>query len=101
VLAGTAEQADPAHGAALFHRALADGLARWVIAAAKSTGLRRVALGGGCFLNALLTSLLVPRLQAAGLQVLQARQAPPGDGGLALGQAWVAICRLNLAPQGH
>jgi hydrogenase maturation protein HypF len=92
LLAGNQDPAQAAQGAALFHHALADGLARWVIAAAQSTGLRRVALGGGCFLNALLTALLVPRLQAAGLQVLQARQAPPNDGGIALGQAWVAIC---------
>jgi hydrogenase maturation protein HypF len=100
-LAGNADPAQAAHGAALFHHALADGLARWVISAATATKLRRVALGGGCFLNALLTALLVPRLQAAGLQVLQARQAPPNDGGIALGQAWVAICRQNHIPPDH
>ena len=94
-LADPVQGADPARAAALFHRAIADGLARWVIAAVETTGLRRVALGGGCFLNALLTALLVPRLTALGLQVLQARQAPPNDGGIALGQAWVAICRQH------
>jgi hydrogenase maturation protein HypF len=82
-------------GAALFHHALADGLARWVVQAAEASAVRTVALGGGCFLNALLTALLAPRLEAQGVRVLQARQAPPNDGGVSLGQAWVAICRMN------
>ncbi len=90
-----AEETDAARGAALFHHAMADGLARWVLRAAEVTGLRRVALGGGCFLNALLTARLVSRLRAAGMQVLEARQAPPNDGGIALGQAWVAMRRLS------
>ena len=96
LLAHLADEGDAQHGAALFHHALADGLARWVAQAAESTGLRRVALGGGCFLNALLTALLVPKLAAHGIRVLEARQAPPNDGGIALGQAWVAICRQSL-----
>jgi len=88
-----ADEDDACRGAVLFHHAIADGLARWVVAAAESTGLRTVALGGGCFLNALLTTRLVPRLVTRGIRVLQARQVPPNDGGIALGQAWVAICR--------
>ncbi|MFZ2650122.1 MAG: hypothetical protein WA210_08440, partial [Burkholderiaceae bacterium] len=88
-------QGDARHGAALFHHAIADGLARWVIAAAESTRVRSVALAGGCFLNALLSALLVARLAAQGIRVLEARQAPPNDGGVALGQAWVAICRTR------
>jgi hydrogenase maturation protein HypF len=92
LIAQLADEGEARRGAALFHHALADGLARWVAQAAESTGLRNVALGGGCFLNALLTALLVPRLGELGIRVLEARQAPPNDGGIALGQAWVAIC---------
>jgi hydrogenase maturation protein HypF len=93
LLAALADARDPARAAFGFHAALADGLARWVRRAAAASGLRTVALGGGCFLNVLLTSLLRPRLIDAGLVVLEARQAPPNDGGIALGQAWAAICR--------
>jgi hydrogenase maturation protein HypF len=90
-----ADEPDAPRGAALFHHAIADGLARWVVQATESTGLRTVALGGGCFLNALLTALVVARLTTRGVGVLEARQAPPNDGGIALGQAWVAICAMN------
>ena len=92
LLARLADERDAARGAALFHHALADGLARWVAQATAATGLRQVALGGGCFLNALLSDLLTRQLTALGLQVLHAQQAPPNDGGIALGQAWVAMC---------
>jgi hydrogenase maturation protein HypF len=95
LLARLAEETDAVQGAALFHHALADGLARWVGRAARITGLRTVALGGGCFLNALLSALLVPQLAQLGLEVLQARQAPPNDGAISLGQAWVAQQELT------
>ncbi len=95
LIARLADEDDAPRGAALFHRAIADGLARWVAQATESTGLRTIALGGGCFLNARLTALLVPRLAARGIRVLEARQAPPNDGGIALGQAWAAICRQH------
>jgi len=93
LLARLADEPDAHRGATLFHHALAAALARWVIAASRSTRLRTVALSGGCLLNALLARLLDAHLSAAGLRVLQARQAPPNDGGIALGQAWVAVCR--------
>jgi len=95
LIARLADEDDAGRGAALFHHAVADGLARWVVQATESTGVRTVALGGGCFLNALLTALLASRLCQHGLRVLEARQAPPNDGGIALGQAWVAICTMN------
>jgi len=86
-----APNADPARAAAQFHATLAAGLAEWTLAATRTTGLRRVALGGGCFLNRIVSVALRRHLEDAGIEVLEARLAPPNDGGLALGQAWIAL----------
>jgi len=90
LLAMLADAPDPALAAARFHATLAEALAEWTIAAARASGIATIALGGGCFLNAILARELTARLKAAGLQTLAARQLPPNDGGLSLGQAWVA-----------
>jgi hydrogenase maturation protein HypF len=90
-LLGTlADLADPARGAALFHTTLVDALAEWASAQAHTLGLDTVALGGGCFLNALLSTGLTASLRQRGLRVLHPERVSPGDGGIALGQAWVA-----------
>jgi len=49
-----------------------------------------VALGGGCFVNRILTAGLSAALERAGFEILLARAVPPGDGGLSYGQAVVA-----------
>jgi len=95
LLAHLAVQRDSAYGAALFHSTLAAGLAAWVRAASERTGVSNVALGGGCFMNRILAADLRARLEAAGLTVFEARQVPPSDGGLALGQAAVALARTE------
>lgn len=69
-----------------FHASLADLALAW----ARHAGLRDVVLAGGCFQNALLTSLVTSRLQEAGFQVHRHRRFPPNDGSIALGQAAVA-----------
>ncbi|WP_374514149.1 carbamoyltransferase HypF [Niveibacterium sp.] len=84
------EATDVKQAAALFHAALIYALADWVGTAAESQGIRTVVCAGGCFLNAILARGLRRALQHRGLQMLEAQAAPPGDGGLALGQAWVA-----------
>ncbi len=90
-----ADEPDVGRGAALFHATLAAALAEWVQQAAARTRLTTVALGGGVFLNRILSRALAEQLTARGLTVLQACQAPVNDGGLALGQAWVAMQRLE------
>jgi hydrogenase maturation protein HypF len=90
---------DAAYGAALFHATVAAGLAEWVIAASRQASAsaavnpekgQKIAIGGGCAMNAVLMTALGKHLAAAGVTLLEARQAPPNDGGLALGQAWAA-----------
>ena len=95
LLARLADEPDPVHGAVLFHATLARALADWAERAARREGLTTVALGGGCFLNHILSRDLGRQLAERGLTVLEARQAPPNDGGLSLGQAWVAIHTLH------
>lgn len=81
----------PAMGAAMFHATLATGLADWIIKAAAKHQLDIVACGGGCFMNQILIRNIKNALHAEGLKVLFAEQVPSNDGGLSLGQAWVAM----------
>lgn len=76
-----------------FHETLAAMFAEAADITCRDTGLNRVALSGGCFANRLLTERLVQRLQDAGREVFVHRRIPPGDGGIALGQAMVAAAR--------
>ena len=95
LLARLADEPDAALGAALFHATLAEGLAAWVAWAAGREGLSLVVLSGGCLLNQILSRDLTRRLGALGLTALTARQVPPNDGGLSLGQAWVAMQQIR------
>jgi hydrogenase maturation protein HypF len=82
---------EPSRAAAVFHATFAEAIVHWVGAAARATGVDRVALGGGCWLNVVLSTAVRAGLRARGLAVLEARRVPPNDGGLSLGQAWVAL----------
>lgn len=81
---------DPAAGADLFHGTLIAAVADWLGGAAVERACGTVALSGGCILNTVLREGLVDHLEARGLEVLIPRRVPPGDGGLSLGQAWIA-----------
>ena len=78
-----------AQASADFHEGLAQALADWLLETGP-TGLP-VCFGGGCFLNRRLTVRLLELLEARGIRPLLPSRVPPGDGGVALGQAWCAL----------
>lgn len=65
-------------------------LAAWIAGVARKSGVKTVALSGGCFQNALLTSMAVEALRGAGFRASVHQRVPANDGGLALGQAVLA-----------
>jgi hydrogenase maturation protein HypF len=84
-----ARKAEPVERlAAIFHNSVAHA----VVNACRRTGLRQVALSGGCFQNRRLLESCVDGLRQAGLLPYANEQVPTNDGGLSLGQAWVAAC---------
>jgi hydrogenase maturation protein HypF len=74
--------------AAAFHNTLAAATAAVVARAAMRVGRVPVVASGGCFQNARLAESV--RSALAGFDVRLHSQVPPGDGGIALGQAVVA-----------
>ncbi|MCA1664983.1 MAG: carbamoyltransferase HypF, partial [Myxococcales bacterium] len=79
--------------AARFHETMARTIVAGCRATRASTGLEAVALSGGCFHNRRLTERAAALLAVDGFETLIHRRVPPGDGGLALGQAAIASCR--------
>ena len=79
--------------AAAFHHGIATRLVTAALRFARPLGLGEVVLTGGCFQNRLLLECVRERLVAVGLTPLVHRRLPPGDGGLAVGQAAVAVVR--------
>lgn len=86
--------------AAQFHEALARMLAGAAASAAVGRGIGTVALSGGCFANRLLLSRVTELLEERGLRALWNQRVPAGDGGLSLGQAYVAMWRCAGGDEG-
>jgi hydrogenase maturation protein HypF len=80
--------------AARFHATLVRAGAELVRRAAARTGVRAIVLTGGCLQNARLAEGLLGELSPAFPVYLHGR-VPPGDGGIALGQAVVADATLG------
>ncbi|MHC4995465.1 MAG: carbamoyltransferase HypF [Planctomycetota bacterium] len=80
--------------AAMFHDQLARAFAAAIVHAADLTGVDNASLTGGVFVNQRLTTLLTQHLSRHRIRVLRHRVVPPGDGGIALGQAAIASTRF-------
>ncbi len=78
-----------------FHEALAEMIAACAEKVRRNTDLNICALSGGVFQNRLLTELCANRLRKNNFQVLLHSLVPPNDGGIALGQAYAAMIKLN------
>lgn len=86
------ERLDPERVASRFHATLI----AMIVRVAENREAKTVALAGGCFQNRLLLAGACEVLEAKGIRVVAPEQVPTGDGGLALGQAWVAGHELSL-----
>jgi hydrogenase maturation protein HypF len=92
--------ADRAELAAGFHQAVIDATARAARHCADSAGIQTIGLTGGVFANRILLQGLRKSLTQSGYEVLTHRIVPCNDGGLALGQATIAVAqRANLKAQ--
>ena len=80
--------------AAGFHETLAQAIASQCAALRSRGAPSVVALSGGCFQNRRLAERAEALLVERDFEVLRHRLVPPGDGGLALGQAAVAARRI-------
>jgi len=88
------ERHDATTVASRFHATLVAA----IVAVADRSKHSTVALSGGCFQNVLLAEETLSTLRNRGYKVCIGRTLPPGDGGLALGQAWVAAHVLQRRP---
>ena len=80
--------------AARIHNTLAAASAELVRTAARGAGRLPVVLSGGCFQNARLAESIVQALEPD-FRVYRHERVPPGDGGIALGQAVVAAAKAR------
>ena len=79
--------------AAEFHEAFCQAWAKAVQMASARTGLRVAGLSGGVFCNEIVTKRLSELLREQGMTVLRHEVVPPNDGGIAFGQAAVAMAQ--------
>jgi hydrogenase maturation protein HypF len=82
--------------AARFHNTIADLMQRVCLQIRSESGISEVALSGGVWQNMTLLEKTVRKLRADGFVVYLHHQVPANDGGISLGQAVIALHKLNL-----
>ena len=65
-------------------------VADYIVEVAKKNNVKQIVLSGGTFLNTILLEKTISMLEEAGFEVYIGQQLPPGDGGICLGQAYLA-----------
>jgi hydrogenase maturation protein HypF len=82
---------------ARFHNGLAEGVVEVCTTARERTGLDSVVLSGGVWQNLILFRRTAAGLRERGFRVLAHQRVPANDGGVALGQAVIAMHQLGVA----
>ena len=90
ILADLRQHRAPAIISRRFHLGLARVWADAAASIAQTEGNPPICLTGGCFQNVFLAHALEDELRQRGLRVYTHSLVPAGDGGLSLGQAWIA-----------
>lgn len=90
--------ADPASDLALaFHQSVIDMIIDQCLIIRDESGASQVALTGGTFQNKILMEGVLKKLRSRGFSPYYNISVSPNDGGIALGQAYVAMHRLRPA----
>ncbi|CAN5909869.1 carbamoyltransferase HypF [soil metagenome] len=95
IMSDSSRGVDTGEIAGAFHLALADLIVSGCERARAEMAVSTVVLSGGVFMNAMLLELASAALKDAHFEVLVPRLLPCNDGGLSLGQAYVAACALE------
>ena len=95
VAADLARGRDRAEIATAFHGAMRELIVLGCERIREDTGLETVVLSGGVFANALLAGSALDTLTSRRFRVLIPRLVPCNDGGLSLGQAYIAACAVQ------
>lgn len=77
-----------------FHETIAVMLVECIYKVSRNTGIKKIMLSGGCFLNKILSLRVSELAKTKGLEVYTHKIASPGDGCISMGQA--VICANNL-----
>lgn len=95
VITDRRKRVDEAFIARRFHNTLTAIIGDMCKKIENATGLNRVVLSGGVFLNALLSKQVMDRMRDHGFAVYAHHRVPPSDGGLCLGQLAIAAQQLQ------